>query len=69
MVSQQARASAAGIEADTTGDARVLRGGSWYGSPDAVRSAERNWNDPSERVDNAGFRLVSSDPIDLPLRG
>ena len=50
------------IEADTSGDPRVLRGGSWYGNPDAVRSAERNWNDPGERVDNVGFRLVSSGP-------
>ncbi|MEF8715734.1 MAG: SUMF1/EgtB/PvdO family nonheme iron enzyme [Accumulibacter sp.] len=52
-----------GIEPDTSGDARVLRGGSWYGNPHAVRSAERNWNDPGERVDNVGFRLVSSGPI------
>ena len=50
------------VDADTSGDARVLRGGSWYGDPDAVRSAERNWNDPGERVDNVGFRLVSSAP-------
>ena len=51
------------IEPDNSGDARVLRGGSWYGNPDAVRSAERNWNDPGERGDNVGFRLVSSGPI------
>ncbi|MBP9219697.1 MAG: formylglycine-generating enzyme family protein, partial [Sterolibacterium sp.] len=51
------------IEPDASGDARVLRGGSWYGNPDAVRCAERNWNSPGERVDNAGFRLVSSGPI------
>ena len=51
------------IEADTSGDPRMLRGGSWYGNPDAVRSAERNWNDLGERVDNVGFRLVSSGPI------
>jgi len=31
------------IEPDASGDARVLRGGSWYGNPDAVRCAERNW--------------------------
>ncbi len=51
------------IKPDTSGDARVLRGGSWYGDPESVRSAERNWNDPGERVDNVGFRLVSSGPI------
>jgi formylglycine-generating enzyme required for sulfatase activity len=51
------------IEPDTSGDARVLRGGSWYGNPESVRSAVRNWNDPGERVDNVGFRLVSSCPI------
>jgi formylglycine-generating enzyme required for sulfatase activity len=57
------------IEPDTSGDARVLRGGSWYGNPDAVRSAVRNWNDPGERVDNVGFRLVSSGPMADAFRG
>ena len=51
------------IEPDISGEARVLRGGSWYGNPEAVRSAVRNWNEPGERVDNAGFRLVSPAPI------
>jgi formylglycine-generating enzyme required for sulfatase activity len=51
------------IEADTSRDSRMLRGGSWYGNPDAVRSAERNWTGPREQVDNVGFRLVSSNPI------
>lgn len=51
------------IIVDTSGDARILRGGSWYGNPDTVRCAERNWNNPGERVDNVGFRLVSFGPI------
>ncbi len=45
-----------------TGDARVLRGGSWINDARNVRSAYRNRNDPSNRdiiiIDNTGFRLA-----------
>ena len=40
------------------GFARVLRGGSWYGSPWNVRSAGRIRRDPSHRYHYSGFRLV-----------
>jgi uncharacterized protein (TIGR02996 family) len=40
------------------GDDRVLRGGSWYGSPKMCRSAYRNWDVPSCRTVNFGCRVV-----------
>jgi len=36
----------------------VLRGGSWYGLPNYLRSAFRSWNSASERSLYNGFRLV-----------
>ncbi|MGI9494182.1 MAG: SUMF1/EgtB/PvdO family nonheme iron enzyme [Geminicoccaceae bacterium] len=36
---------------------RVLRGGSWSGVPDGLRSADRNGNYPVNRVDTVGFRV------------
>jgi formylglycine-generating enzyme required for sulfatase activity len=36
---------------------RVIRGGSWYTSPQVLRSADRSWGTPSGRVDYIGFRL------------
>ena len=41
---------------------RVLRGGSWRGTPGVCRSAFRYRNSPSYRVDYVGFRVV----LDLP---
>ncbi len=41
-----------------SGSSRVLRGGSWYGSARYCRSADRNRNEPGDRSDNRGFRLV-----------
>ena len=38
---------------------RVLRGGSWdLDLPDAFRCASRNYDDPTYRVDNYGFRVA-----------
>ncbi len=44
-----------------TGDLRVFRGGSWYNSAQYCRSALRDWNDPSSRFHNLGFRLILAD--------
>jgi formylglycine-generating enzyme required for sulfatase activity len=44
----------------TTGDCsrRVLRGGSWYGSPRFVRAADRRWLAPDLRENFIGFRIA-----------
>lgn len=43
------------------GSNRVNRGGSWRNDdPDNFRGANRNRNDPGNRNDNQGFRLVST---------
>jgi len=41
-----------------TGTFRVLRGGSWNCSGRGLRSAFRDWNDPSYAWLNYGFRLA-----------
>ncbi len=42
-----------------SGDAlRSLRGGSWTNSPWNVRSAKRDWKEPSESFSTVGFRLA-----------
>jgi formylglycine-generating enzyme required for sulfatase activity len=37
---------------------RVLRGGSWYGAPQGLRSASRNWDSPDDRSIFTGFRIA-----------
>ena len=37
---------------------RVLRGGSWFGDPGDLRSADRGWNDAEVRHSNFGFRVA-----------
>jgi formylglycine-generating enzyme required for sulfatase activity len=39
---------------------RVLRGGSWFYTPEYLRSANRNRNDADNRNNNIGFRLAQS---------
>ena len=39
-------------------DARVLRGGSWCDSLVPARSASRNWDNPFNRFNLIGFRVV-----------
>ena len=51
------------LEADRSGDPRVLRGGSWIVSPDEARTADRIRSLPDLRDDYRGFRVVSSVPI------
>ncbi|HRD93044.1 MAG TPA: SUMF1/EgtB/PvdO family nonheme iron enzyme [Accumulibacter sp.] len=51
------------LEADTSGDRRVLRGGSWGFYPDYARGSQRDGVAPGGRDGFIGFRLVSSAPI------
>ena len=44
------------------GSHRVLRGGSWNGSTQYLRAANRGHNDPSKRYDYNGFRLARTLP-------
>ena len=39
-------------------DQRVIRGGSWYGKPSYIRSANRFWYTTYFRNNNLGFRLA-----------
>lgn len=41
-----------------SGDWRVRRGGSWFGVPHYLRSANRNFAHPSSKYNTLGFRLV-----------
>ena len=38
----------------------MLRGGSWNNNADNARGSQRNRNNPDNRNNNTGFRLVSS---------
>lgn len=49
----------------STGEGRVLRGGSWDFFARNCRSADRDRYDPSGRLSNVGFRLVRSLPFDF----
>jgi formylglycine-generating enzyme required for sulfatase activity len=51
------------IEADSSGDWRVLRGGSWDGDVRDAGSSRRGWDKPDYRDGSYGFRVVSSAPI------
>ncbi|GHU14030.1 hypothetical protein AGMMS50225_25070 [Betaproteobacteria bacterium] len=44
----------------SSGQYRVLRGGSWYGSAGSLRSGIRRGSTPDPRNDNFGFRLARS---------
>jgi formylglycine-generating enzyme required for sulfatase activity len=47
----------------SSGDNRVLRGGCWYGDAWHCRSANRDGNGPSPRIDDDGFRLAAAPPV------
>lgn len=51
------------IEADTSGDWRVVRGGSWIHDPEGARSALRLGDPPYGRNVNQGFRVLCAAPI------
>jgi sulfatase modifying factor 1 len=40
------------------GNSRARRGGSWFGGPNALRSANRNFANPAFKETTLGFRLV-----------
>jgi len=44
----------------TSGQWRVVRGGSWGSDPRHLRSADRSWPDPSYRDGSRGFRCAQS---------
>ncbi|MBY0474653.1 MAG: hypothetical protein K2Q13_06280 [Nitrosomonas sp.] len=43
----------------------MLRGGSWNNNPDNVRASARNNNDPDNRNDNIGFRVLCLSHIEI----
>lgn len=47
--------------AQEVGVMRVLRGGSWYDSPDDIRTTLRNYSDPTDRYFFIGFRVLMFD--------
>ena len=53
------------------GQQRVLRGGSWLGRPENLRSAYRGWGYAGYRLLNLGFRLAQDvvEPDWRVLRG
>ena len=51
------------IQAHTSGDRRVLRGGSWDDGADLARGSQRFAYRPDARAGRRGFRLVSLAPI------
>jgi hypothetical protein len=46
---------------------RVVRGGSWNNNQDNARATYRNDNDPHNRNNNLGLRVVRSSHIVIPL--
>lgn len=51
-------AAAANPRGPDEGDARVIRGGSWFNEPEALRPANRHRHPPDSRQTNLGLRLV-----------
>lgn len=46
----------------SSGQYRVVRGGSWSDAPVYIRSAYRNWLSPTGRNDRLGFRCAQDIP-------
>jgi len=59
-----AKSPASDPQGPATGEFRVIRGGSWSGSPNFCRSADRAWLDPSLRYLINGFRVVVPTPAE-----
>lgn len=49
--------------ADASGDSRALRGGSWLYNPGLARASFRRGVNPDVRLNDRGFRLLSSSPL------
>jgi sulfatase modifying factor 1 len=45
-------------EVSTAGALRVIRGGTWVLGSKFCRSANRDWNEPTERQASLGFRVA-----------
>ena len=45
-----------------SGEKKVIRGGSWFNEPEALRPANRNAHVPQSRQTNTGLRLVLESP-------
>ena len=50
--------SASNPKGASKGTYRVLRGGSWDDTPGGVRSADRDYSTPDDRLNNTGFRVA-----------
>jgi formylglycine-generating enzyme required for sulfatase activity len=46
----------------SSGQAKVLRGGSWFNRPFVLRSANRGWSSASDRNGDIGFRCAQDAP-------
>ncbi|MCP4467210.1 MAG: SUMF1/EgtB/PvdO family nonheme iron enzyme [Halieaceae bacterium] len=44
---------------------RAVRGGSWINNPDNARADNRNRNNPDNRNNNLGFRVLSASHIPM----
>jgi len=54
------------ITADSSGDNRVVRGGSWVNNPKDIRTSSRYRGDPDFRYSRRGFRVVL---LSTPIAG
>ena len=59
-VDYYSRSPAQNPKGPPTGEYRVLRGGSWRGDPQGVRSADRLYDRPADRDNNIGFRCAKT---------
>ena len=56
-----ARSPARNPTGPSSGEFRVLRGGSWINIENGLRSAIRDWDYPSYRILNIGFRCAQDE--------
>lgn len=51
------------VKIDSSGESRVVRGGSWLLDVYYANCAIRDWGAPNDRFEDIGFRVVSSSPF------